>query len=61
MTREEMIEELVSHEMDLIFEAGIDLFIKNILIYGTSRTPYDEMTDEEIKADYDETFEEDEE
>lgn len=60
MKREEMIEDLVSREIDLIFEAGVDVFVKNILIYGSSRIPYDEMTDEEIAKEYEETFEEDE-
>ena len=60
MTREEMIEDLVSREIDLIFEAGVDVFVKNILIYGSSRIPYDDMTDEEIAKEYNEVFEEDE-
>ena len=59
MTRDQMIEDLADREMDLIFEAGIEPFVKNVLIYGSSRKPYDQMTDEEVIAEYQEVFLED--
>ena len=62
MTREEMIDTLVDHYLDGIFDAGAEEWINQRLRYGMSFKPYDEMTDEEIKAEYDEMFgEEDEE
>lgn len=56
MTREEMIEDLADREMDVIFEAGIDIFVKNVLIYGSSRKPYSMMTEGELQAEYQEIF-----
>ena len=62
MTREEMIEDLADREMDVIFEAGIETFVRNVLIYGSSRKPYSMMTEGELTAEYREVFyEEDEE
>ena len=61
MTREEMIEDLADREMDVIFEAGIDIFVKNVLIYGSSRKPYSMMTEGELAAEYKAIFMEDEE
>lgn len=62
MTREEMIDELVEHYVDGVFEAGAEEWISQRLRYGMSFKPYDQCTDEEIKAEYDEMFgEEDDE
>lgn len=56
ITRSEMVEALVDREMDNIFEAGVEEFVRNVLIHGSSRVPFSKMTDVEVCEAWDETF-----
>lgn len=63
MTREEMVDALVEHYVECILEINAEEWISERLRYGMTQAmafkPYDQRTDEEIKAEYDEMFEED--
>lgn len=57
MSREQMIDELIANYMDAIFEGGVERWIEARLREGMPWKCYDDMTDAEIKAEYDLTFE----
>ena len=60
ITREQMIDALVAHVTDAVFECGAAEWIEARLRFGTSFAPYTERTDAEIESEYREIFGEDE-
>ena len=50
--RQKLLGYIVETEMDLIFDNDAEVFIKNLLLNGTDRTPLENLTDEELEALY---------
>ncbi len=50
--RQKLLDYIVATELDLIFDNDAEVFIKNLLLNGTDRTPLENLTDEELEALY---------
>lgn len=58
MTREEMIERLIDDRIESIYQGGDpEQYLRELFRYGNTYKGYEELTDKEIKIEYNETFE----